>query len=377
VDRCDVLILGGGPAGSACAWKLRHAGLDVLVMDKATFPRDKVCAGWITPQVIEDLEIDVDDYRQTRTFQSITGFRVGVVGDGNAVDVVYERPVSFGIRRCEFDHYLLHRSGARLLLGQAASTIHRDGDDWVVNDTIRSRMLVGAGGHFCPVARLLKERTPAATLIAAQEVEFAIDQGQREAFTIRDDAPELYFCEDLKGYGWCFRKQGYMNIGFGRMDSHGLPKRTAEFVEFLERIGRIPSGLHWRWRGHAYLLAGDTGRRVVDAGVMLIGDAAGLAYPQSGEGIRPAIESGLMAAATIRRAAGHYTRACLETHTADLSKRFGSSQLSHLATKAVSGDLAAAVARRLLDRRWFVRHFVLDRWFLHAQQPALLQPTLT
>ncbi len=55
METCDVLIAGGGPAGSTCAWALRQAGLDVIVADKAIFPRDKVCAGWITPQVVTDL----------------------------------------------------------------------------------------------------------------------------------------------------------------------------------------------------------------------------------------------------------------------------------------------------------------------------------
>ena len=82
MDMCDVLIIGGGPAGSSCAWKLRQAGLDVIVMDRATFPRDKVCAGWITPQVLADAGIDVDDYRRERTFQPITGFRTGLLGAG-------------------------------------------------------------------------------------------------------------------------------------------------------------------------------------------------------------------------------------------------------------------------------------------------------
>ena len=59
MESCDVLIVGGGPAGSTCAWQLRQAGLDVLVMDKQTFPRDKVCAGWITPAVVESLELDL------------------------------------------------------------------------------------------------------------------------------------------------------------------------------------------------------------------------------------------------------------------------------------------------------------------------------
>src|SRR5205823_7702903 len=116
MDSCDVLIVGGGPGGSACAHKLREAGADVIVMDRAAFPRDKVCAGWITPQVIADLHIGVDEYRHDRTFQPITGFRTGLVGGTGEMETTYDRPVSFGIRRCEFDHYLLQRSGARLRL---------------------------------------------------------------------------------------------------------------------------------------------------------------------------------------------------------------------------------------------------------------------
>ena len=58
----DVIIVGGGPAGSTCAWKLRDAGLDVVVVDKAAFPRDKVCAGWLTRQVVSELELDPGDY---------------------------------------------------------------------------------------------------------------------------------------------------------------------------------------------------------------------------------------------------------------------------------------------------------------------------
>ena len=59
---CDVLIVGGGPAGSSAAWKLKAAGVDVLVLDRESFPRVKLCAGWVTPEVVQDLQIDLATY---------------------------------------------------------------------------------------------------------------------------------------------------------------------------------------------------------------------------------------------------------------------------------------------------------------------------
>jgi len=189
MDTCDVLIVGGGPAGSACAWKLRQSGLDVVVMDGAVFPRDKVCAGWITPGVVDELQIDTAHYRRGRTLQPITGFRTGLVGGSEEVETTYDRPVSFGIRRCEFDHYLLQRSEARLTLGTRLLSLWRDGRRWIVNDAIKASMLVGAGGHFCPVARWLNGSIGDTPVVAAQEVEFAIDPQDAPEFTIAPETP--------------------------------------------------------------------------------------------------------------------------------------------------------------------------------------------
>src|SRR5205085_1102307 len=66
MDSLDVLIVGGGPAGSSCAWKVRRSGLTVGVLDKQTFPRNKVCGGWITPAVLEELDIEPAEYAQGR-----------------------------------------------------------------------------------------------------------------------------------------------------------------------------------------------------------------------------------------------------------------------------------------------------------------------
>ena len=370
MKSCDVLIVGGGPAGSSCAWRLRQAGLDVIVMDRAGFPRDKVCAGWITPQVIEDLEIDCDDYRRGRTFQAITGFRTGVIGRTTEVETAYDRPVSFGIRRCEFDHYLLRRSEARLKLEMPLATLERHGTRWVVNGAVTTPMVVGAGGHFCLVARQLNPALERAPLVAAHEVELPLDADTAASWTTAPTMPELYFCRDLSGYGWCFRKGQYVNIGLGRF-GRSLPSASGEFLGFLRNRRKIPAGASWRWRGHAYLVSDPPRRRTVDAGVMLIGDAAGLAYPQSGEGIRPAIESGLLAASTLIEARGCYTRGRLVAYEQRLKERFGRSDSLSRPARSESSPLARAIVPWLLDVPSFVRHVVLDRWFLHAHERAL------
>lgn len=319
------------------------------------FPRDKVCAGWITPQVLDEVGIDPDEYRQGRILQPITGFRVGLLGGGRMVETSYDRPVSFGIRRCEFDDYLLRRSGARLLLGMPISSIRREDSRWLLNETVSASMLIGAGGHFCPVARMLNGTSVREPLVVAREAEFAVDARNASAFRINAQQPELYFCRDLTGYGWCFRKGDYLNVGFGCIDRHAVPRATAEFVTFLVARKRIPATVSCLWRGHAYVLSGSLRRRAVDESVMLIGDAAGLAYPQSGEGIRPAIESGLMAASTVVRAGGRYTRDRLEPYERRLQERFGVHSLARSLRCLVPANAPTALVRRLLEKPWFVR----------------------
>ncbi|MBV5339661.1 MAG: FAD-dependent monooxygenase [Deltaproteobacteria bacterium] len=73
METCEVLVVGGGPAGSTCAGKLVQEGLDVLLLDKELFPREKPCAGWITPVLFEALELDAEEYRQGRVLQRQSG----------------------------------------------------------------------------------------------------------------------------------------------------------------------------------------------------------------------------------------------------------------------------------------------------------------
>lgn len=370
MDSCEVLIVGGGPAGSACAWALRNRGCDVVVMDKATFPRDKVCAGWITPAVFDELRIDSREYAHGRVLQPITGFMTGTIG-GATVLTDYDRIVSYGLRRCEFDHFLLQRCGARLRLGESFRSARQEAGEWIVNDAVRAKWLIGAGGHFCPVARQFSEAASPnddpAPVILAQEVEFEMTDAQQAACDVSGTHPELYFCRDLKGYGWVFRKGNVLNIGLGREHETRLSEHVAAFCDFLHARGRIRFALPTRFHGHAYRLRTHV-PHVSASNVLLIGDAAGLASAHSGEGIRPAIESGLLAASTLLESSDPE---CIATqYAARLQARLGMVRAGSSAHWLPS---AARIwlGQLLLRNHWFTRHVVLDRWFLDTQQPAL------
>jgi flavin-dependent dehydrogenase len=372
----DAVIVGGGPAGSTCAWALVRAGLKVCVIDRAVFPRDKVCAGWITPPVIDALELDVDEYRRGRVFQPITAFQTSVL-EGRSTETRYTGPVSFGIRRCEFDHFLLQRTAAHLRCGERVTSLRRSHDQWVVNNAISAPVLVGAGGHFCPVARHF-HHSPAdagrhrdVPVVAALEMEIELTDQQLARPSLDPETPRLYFCRDFQGYGWCFRKGRFLNVGLGRQDPRELPRHTQTFLDFLIARDVVPRDLPTPLHGHAYLLADSTPRQPIHDGVLLIGDSAGLAEPHSGEGIRPAVESGILAARTIQTANGQYHHAILESYKQGLESRFGTPARRGGRTPAPSWQAAGYVARQLMKSRWFTRHVVLDRWFLGRHRAAL------
>lgn len=357
--RCDALIVGGGPGGSTAARLLRLAGWNVVVADRARFPRDKVCAGWLTPDVFPLLDLTPDEYRATGlTCQEISAFRTSVMG-GRPVETRYSRVVSYAIRRCEFDTFLLQRSGARTLEDSFVRTLRYERDRWIVNESIETPILIGAGGHFCPVARHLRGDGDDESPIVAKEAEFPIGDGDTQ---VSGSTPELFFCRDFQGYAWCVRKGDFINVGIGRRGNRGFGDYVRDFVGFLESH-RIISGVSKaRWHGHAYLGSGVGARPVIGPGVMLVGDAAGLAYPESGEGIRPAIESGRLAAETLIAASGRRGINDLQPYADSIGRLHPAVRENPAPVRTA----LAALGRVLLTSRAFTRRVVLDRWFLRA-----------
>ena len=296
--RADVIIVGGGPAGAACAWRLRQENVDCLVLDRHEFPRAKPCAGWITPEVLQDLALGLSDYPHGLT--RFTSFQVSIRG------FKFKAPTrQYAIRRYEFDDWLLRRSGAPFRLHNV-QTITQVPDGYVVDGEFFGKYLVGAGGTHCPVCRTLFQ--PASvrgkeSLIVAQEEEFP--------YAYSDGRCWLWFFEDgLPGYAWYVPKaNGYVNVGVGgkaealKANGDMLKNHWNRLVEKLDRL-RLVVGHTYKPSGHGYYLRQGV-REPRRGNAFLLGDAAGLATLDMGEGIRPAIKSGLLAAEAIANGAGY------------------------------------------------------------------------
>jgi len=292
MKQSEVLIIGGGPAGAACAWKLRQYGVNVLILDKQAFPRNKTCAGWITPQVLRDLEFEPEEYPHgLSTFStlhlSIRGMPLIIPGK------------QYAIRRYEFDGWLLQRSNAPLIQHHVREISEVEGG-YVVDNEYFGRHLVGAGGTYCPVYHTLfkaeSRRDPGGRIVGMEE-EFQ--------WQWKNGQCRLWFMENnLPGYAWYVpKKDGWVNIGVGgfvgKMKARGdtIQNHWLELVTKMETRGLITRHTY-KPVSHLYNVHQNV-PEVQRNRVYLVGDAAGLATLDMGEGIGPAVSSGLLAAQAI------------------------------------------------------------------------------
>jgi flavin-dependent dehydrogenase len=307
LEEHEVIVVGGGPAGASAAWELIRNDRDCLVLDRETFPREKLCAGWITPEVLEDLEFEPADYPER--FLTFETLRIAVKG----LRFPFNSP-QHSIRRFEFDRWLLERSGAPVALHNV-KTIEADPDGYLIDGSYRAKYLIGAGGTRCPVFRtLFRDAHPRAKAlqVVTQELEFPFDVPSR-------DCHLWFFRHGLPGYAWYVPKEnGFVNVGIG-----GLSEKL--------KTGRADIKLHWQRLirdllddgllntepgapgGYSYFLHPHQvqPRR---GNAFVVGDAAGLATRDMCEGIGPAVTSGLMAARAIM-GGGEFDLGTIDAHT--------------------------------------------------------------
>ncbi|HET7504582.1 MAG TPA: NAD(P)/FAD-dependent oxidoreductase, partial [Kofleriaceae bacterium] len=295
-EQYDVLVVGGGPAGSTCARALVAGGARVAVIDRAEFPRVKLCAGWLSPTIWDVLELSPAEY--PRGLWEWHTCHVHYRGKDHAIPCH-----GWFIRRYELDDFLLRSCGADLHLGVSVKQIERDPDGmWSVGG-LRARTLVGAGGTHCPVARLLAPTRPRRA-VGVQELELQLDATAVARTRMgQDGEPELVLFEDVGGYGWNVPKSDWINVGCGTLDATAARDAWRTTHAHLRTTGHLPAeaeGPLEHVKGHSYFLFEPAH---LDAAyrdhALLVGDSLGLAHPITAEGILPAALSGRRCAEAI------------------------------------------------------------------------------
>jgi menaquinone-9 beta-reductase len=334
--RADVLVVGAGPGGSATAYYLAQGGLDVLLLEKTAFPREKVCGDGLTPRAVRQLlrmGIDVEAPGWIKNH----GLRI--VGGGHRIQLPWpdlaEYP-SFGLvrTRMDFDEILARhaqKAGAQLLertavtdpvidertgrvVGVRARPVDDQGRKVGESTTYRAPLVVAADGNSArlPIALGMTKRDNRPMGVAVR----TYYESPRHDDDWLESWLELWDGEPgkgnlLPGYGWIFGVgDGTCNVGLGLLNTSAAFGKV-DYKELLRRwLDHTPEA--WRFReAHrtspvrgAALPMGFNRKPHYERGVLLVGDSGGMVNPFNGEGIAYALEAAEMATEAIVQAYG-------------------------------------------------------------------------
>jgi geranylgeranyl reductase family protein len=332
--QADVIVVGAGPAGSSAAFHLAEAGVDVLVLDKATFPRDKICGDGLTPRAVRQLlamgvDVDAPGWQRNR------GLRI--VGAGHRLELPWPDLASFppyGLVRTRMDlDELLARhaekAGARLregmsvtrplvdertgrVTGVAARPVDERGRKAGDEVTFTAPLVIAADGVSARIAIALglerRENRPMGVAVRAYyETPRHDDEWMESWLELWDGEPNRSHL--LPCYGWIFGVgDGTANVGLGILNT-SKAFRNVDYKDVLQRwLAHTPE--EWGFRDEnlvgpvrsAALPMGFNRKPHYTRGVLLCGDSGGMVNPFNGEGIDYALEAGHLAAETIVQA---------------------------------------------------------------------------
>jgi menaquinone-9 beta-reductase len=354
-DEADVIVVGAGPGGSAAAYHMARHGLRVLMLEKTTFPREKVCGDGLTPRATRQLiRMGVDTSEKAGWLQN-KGLRV--IGGGVRLELDWPELASFphyGLvrTRLDFDDLLARRAveaGAELRTGVQVTGPVLDDDGYAIGvqaavgaekEPVRYRAPLvvaadGVSGKF-PLALGLTKRDDRPIGVAVRRYYHSpvrADDDYLESWL------ELRSAQDpdrlLPGYGWIFGLgDGRVNVGLGILNSSSAFGRTNYRAMLGDWLATTPDD--WGMRdesnadgpiGGAALPMGFNRVPHYTRGVMLVGDSGGMVNPMNGEGIAYAMESGELAAEVavqaLARPAGPERELALRAYPDELKQRFG------------------------------------------------------
>lgn len=286
MKRYDAIVVGAGPAGSTTAYRLAQEGVSVLLLDRATFPRDKPCGGGLTGRAVRALPFGVEPVVE----HVVTLAELGL-GYGKRVERGSGEPLVYMTQRKLLDHYLLEHAagaGAEIREGVRVTGVEANGSGPTVvadGERIHGRTLVGADGVNGVTARALGlggNRDVGVALEGNASYDLVDPERYRGRLVIEFDTVP-------GGYSWVFPKGDHANFGVGGWGSEG-PNMRRHLARLCEVHGIRLDALT-ELRGFRLPLR-QSGATIAQGRTAVIGDAAGLIDPVSGDGMFEGFHSG-------------------------------------------------------------------------------------
>jgi len=290
----DLIVVGAGPAGSALAREMALQDARVLLLDRARFPRDKPCGGGVTLRAARLLPLDLRPVVERTVFRACVSLRCGP-----GFVRSYPEPLTYMTQRCRLDSFLAERAaeaGVDFMDGVRVRAVEVDATGVQVRadgEVLEASAVVGADGAYGVVASALG-LAPCAESAVALEGNLPCTDAVLDRWR---DLVALDLGGLPGGYGWVFPKGDHVNVGVGAW-WHAAPALRGYLARLCRHFGFSEERLRGV-RGHLLPMR-RPGAAIVHGPGLLLGDAAGLVDPLSGEGIYGALLSARLAAPALR-----------------------------------------------------------------------------
>jgi geranylgeranyl reductase family protein len=333
--RCDVAIVGAGPAGTTAARFLAKKGFKVVLAEKKRFPKEKICGGMLTPRVFERFA-DLRSEMKKLVVSASYGACLYPPSMKSNLQHTATSPVGFMVLRKKFDYTLLQMAmdyGAELVTNRVRKLVVKPDVAQILlddNTTIESNVVIGADG----VSSVIAKETGLSPTFDRNNValcgltELEIGEKAVETYVGERRPIHLFFgFDNVFGYAWLFPKRSCVNIGLGGIldKTKDVKGRFTKFVGILKEKKLIPKSLQPKNFSAALIPVGGPIKKTYADRVVLCGDAAGFVHPLTGEGIYYAMASGEIASKVITEAieCEEYTERRLSKYQASWMKDFG------------------------------------------------------
>ena len=304
----DIVIVGAGPAGSTASYLLKSYGFNVLLIDKDTFPRKKLCGGIITHKTLELMRGVFGETIASLEERGVLDYRADYYEAYYRSKLIVRKsvyPPLYFVDREVYDTFLLEKArgaGVDILEGAKVTAVNLSGSRAVSasGKLFGAKYIIGADGVNSIVGRQLsldkKLDTSAWLRDLGVGVQVTVTRDEIEEVV---DCPRLFFGFVKYGYCWVFPNRDKLLVGMGGLVRRNRPGFLDTFQEFLSCIG-LSSGQVPRIVGH-FIPYGNFLAEPVSDGAFLVGDSAGLVDPVIGEGLYYAQRSAELAAWALLR----------------------------------------------------------------------------